>query len=58
MLHDWHQGMFTWHVDWALVVGLGLGSWHVDCAWAMSHNGHDYLVHMLGKGLCHLIGIG
>ena len=35
---------------------FGLGSWHVVRAWAVSHDGHDYLVHGLGKGLCHLMG--
>ena len=35
---------------------LGLGSWHVVQARAMSHDGRDYLVHGLGKGLCHFMG--
>ena len=23
-----------------LTYGLGMGSWHVGCAWSMSHDGH------------------
>ena len=39
-----------------LACGLGLGSLHVVRVWAVSHDGHDFLTHSIGKGLCHLMG--
>ena len=38
-----------------LACGLDLGGWHVVLAWAMPHDGRDYLAHDLGKGLHHLM---